>query len=171
MQDDHGGFQRFLYSWLGWPRVSVPTFRQGGAEIYLENLAPLFYIDQNEGWTNIQALQISRYGQLEIGEIAVEYLLGSMQALEGRIARLRANQRIDDLKMSAKATEDQLVDRMLRHGWRIDWSSYGSVNDIATRWSKRTITEALREDASVDLEARRRLLKEQIEGLRKKANY
>ena len=49
MHDEHGGFQRFFFEWLGWPRIEVPTFRTGGSEIYLENLAPPFYIDQNEG--------------------------------------------------------------------------------------------------------------------------
>src|SRR5712691_6275379 len=71
MQDEHGGLQRFLFEWLKWPREEVSTFRGAPAEVYLENLAPAFYIDQSEGWTNVQALQISRYGQQEIAEIAV----------------------------------------------------------------------------------------------------
>ena len=68
MKDEHGGFQRFLFEWLNWPRLEVPSYRPGGSEVYLENVAPLFYIDQNEGWSNIQALQIARYSQQEIGE-------------------------------------------------------------------------------------------------------
>jgi hypothetical protein len=71
MHDEHGGFQRFLFDWMKWPRVSVSTYRPGGSEIYLENLAPLFYIDQNEGWANIQALQIARYGQQAAGNSKV----------------------------------------------------------------------------------------------------
>ena len=49
--------------------------------MYLENLVPSFYIDQTEGWADIQAQQIGRYGQLEIKEIAVEYLLGAIAAI------------------------------------------------------------------------------------------
>jgi hypothetical protein len=166
MQDDHGGFQRFLFDWLGWPRLGIPTFRQGGSEIYLENLAPLFYIDQNEGWTNIQALQISRYGQLEISEIAVEYLLGAMEALNGRIGRLKANQRIAELKDASRIITEQLLDKMSRFGWRIEWSSHGSISEIATRWSKRSVKDALKEDASVDLASRQQDLAAKIDALR-----
>jgi len=66
MQDEHGGLQRFLFEWLQWPRQEVTTLRGNDAEIYLENLAPIFYIDQDEGWTNLQALQIGRYGQQRV---------------------------------------------------------------------------------------------------------
>jgi len=167
MQDEHGGFQRFLFDWLGWPRIEVPTFRATGAQIYLENLAPLFYIDQDEGWTNIQALQISRYGQLEIGEIAVEYLLGAMQGLKARIDRLTANQRAAELKESAKMIEVQLNDEMSRHGWHVEWSSHGSLVDIVKRWSKRTLRDVLQKEASVDLDSRQVDLAKRIEVLRK----
>ncbi len=166
MQDEHGGFQRFFFDWMGWPRIQLPTFRPTESEIYLENLAPLFYIDQNEGWTNIQSLQISRYGQLEIKEIAVEYLLGATDALNGRIARLRASQRATELKESAKITAEQIQDEMLRHGWRIEWSSHGSLSDIATRWSKRTLFKTLDEEAAVDLNKRRGELARRIDLLR-----
>ena len=167
MQDEHGGFQRFFFNWLGWPRVDVPTFRQGDSEIYLENLAPLFYIDQDEGWTNIQALQVSRYGQLEISEIAVEYLLGAMESLNARLSRLRASQRTAALKEAAKTITEQLTDRMLTYGWRVDWSSYGPLSEIVTRWSKRSLRDALRDDASVDLPSRQHGLAREIERLRK----
>jgi DNA repair ATPase RecN len=166
MQDEHGGFQRFLFEWLGWPRIPVPTFRLTDAEIYLENLAPLFYIDQNEGWTNPQSLQISRYGQLEISQIAVEYLLGAMDSLNSRVDRLRAGQRAAELKGSAKITAEQLNDEMLRYGWRIEWSSHGSLTEIANRWSKRTLKETLKDDALVDLTSRRKDLGEKISALR-----
>jgi hypothetical protein len=166
MHDEHGGFQRFLFDWFDWPRVRVPTFRLVDAEIYLENLAPLFYIDQNEGWTNLQALQISRYGQLQIGEIAIEYLLGAMESLESRISKLRAGQREAELKESAKITAEQINDEMQRYGWRIDWSSYGSLGDIASRWAKRSLKETLKDDAFVDLASRRKDLEEKIKALR-----
>ncbi len=166
MQDQSGGFQRFLFEWMGWPRIEVPTFRGQDAEIYLENLAPLFYIDQDEGWTNIQALQISRYGQLEISEIAVEYLLGATHALKAHIARLKASQRAAELKESSKEIEAQLNDEMARHGWHIEWSSHGSVPDVVKRWSKEKLRDVLRKDASVDLDTRQVDLVKRINGLR-----
>lgn len=165
MQDEHGGFQRFLFEWMGWPRIEVPTFRGPAAEIYLENLAPLFYIDQDEGWTNIQALQISRYGQLEISEIAVEYLLGAMGSLKAHIDRLKASQRAAELKESAKGIEGQLNDEMARHGWHLEWSSHGSIADIVKRWSKQQLRDVLQKEASVDLDARQVDLVKRIDTL------
>lgn len=166
MQDEHGGFQRFFFEWMGLPRVEVPTFRGPSAEIYLENLAPLFYIDQDEGWTNIQALQISRYGQLEISEIAVEYLLGATDALKAHIERLKASQRAAELKEAAKEIEAQLNDEMARHGWHIEWSSHGSVADIVKRWSKQKLRDALQKEVSVDFDSRQVDLAKRIETLR-----
>jgi predicted nucleic acid-binding Zn-ribbon protein len=166
MHDEHGGFQRFLFDWMKWPRVSVPTYRPGGSEIYLENLAPLFYIDQNEGWANIQALQIARYGQLEIGEIAVEYLLGALNAVKARVFRLQATQRSRDLKESAKLIAEQTMDAMMRRGWRVEWSSHGSLSEIIARWSQRKLRQALEEDASMDIHSRRKTVAERIEKLR-----
>lgn len=166
MQDEHGGFQHFLFGWLKWPRIEVPTFRQGESELYLENLAPLFYIDQNEGWTNIQALQISRYGQQEISEIAVEYLLGAMAALQVRINRVKASRRTIELKESAKMIADQVVGETLRRGWRVDWSSYGSLSDIVARWSQLKLVDVLKGDASVDLASRQRDIAKRVAQLR-----
>jgi len=166
MHDEHGGFQRFLFNWMKWPRVSVSTYRPGGSEIYLENLAPLFYIDQNEGWANIQALQIARYGQQEIGEIAVEYLLGALDAVKARVFRLQATQRSRDLKESAKLIAEQAMDAMMRRGWRIEWSSHGSLSEIMARWSQRKLRQALEEDASMDIDSRRKTVAERIEKLR-----
>jgi len=90
MQDETGGFQRFFFAWLGWPRQKTVTFKGGEADIYAENLLPLFYIDQDEGWTDIQSLQVTRYGQQQIGEFAVEYLLGGLDATAARVAQLRS---------------------------------------------------------------------------------
>jgi predicted nucleic acid-binding Zn-ribbon protein len=166
MKDEHGGFQRFLFEWLKWPRMEVPSYRAASSEIYLENLAPLFYIDQDEGWSNIQALQIARYAQQEIGEIAVEYLLGAHDALKARISRLRAAQRAGELKESARIIADQVTDAMMRHGWRVEWSSHGTLTDIISRWSGRKLRQALKEDASVDIEARWKSVKERTLKLR-----
>lgn len=167
MSDEHGGLQRFLFGWLKWPRVEVPTFRPGISEVYLENLAPLFYIDQNEGWSDLQTLQISRYGQQEIKEIAVEYLLGSMNILQSRIDRVKAGQRANELKESSRLLADQVNEEMLRRGWRLDWSSHGSLSDVVARWSKHTLLATLKTESSMDLASRRREIDERIKKLSK----
>ncbi len=154
MQDEHGGFQRFLFEWMNWPRMKVSTFRPGGSEIYLENLAPLFYIDQDEGWSNIQALQIARYGQQEISEIAVEYLLGALEAVRARVMRLESEQRARDLKESARLIAEQAMDAMIRRGWRLEWSSHGSLKEIITRWSTHKFRGALQDTAHFDIATR-----------------
>lgn len=166
MSDEHGGFQRFLFEWMNWPRMDVATNRSFGAEVYLENLAPLFYIDQAEGWANIQALQIARYGQQEIGEVAVEYLLGAFEAVKARVNRLLAAQRSRELKDSALLISQQAMDFMMRRGWRVQWSSHGSLKEIASRWASRKFRDALKKDASVDIEARYASVTERVEKLR-----
>ena len=166
MSDEHGGFQRFFFEWMSWPRVEVATYRQAGAKVYLENLAPLFYIDQAEGWSNLQALQIGRYGQQEISEISVEYLLGAFEAIKARVNRLVATQRSRELKDSADMISHQAMDFMMRRGWRVQWSSHGSLKEIVLRWSTRKFRDALKKDASVDIETRRRVVTERIGKLR-----
>src|SRR5258708_39490131 len=53
MQDQSGGFQRFLFEWMGWPRIEVPTFRGQVPKSYLENRGPLFYVHPEGGSANI----------------------------------------------------------------------------------------------------------------------
>lgn len=166
MQDEHGGFQRFLFEWMNWPRIKVPTFRAGGSEIYLENLAPLFYIDQDEGWSNIQALQIARYAQQEISEIAVEYLLGALEAVRARAMRLESEQRARDLKESARLIAEQAMDAMIRRGWRLEWSSHGSLKEIITRWNARKFREVLQDSTNLDIGGRLQVVRTRSEQLR-----
>jgi hypothetical protein len=54
-------------------------------------LGPLFYVKQNEAWTEIGARQISRYKQQQIRESAGEFPLGALPALQQRIDRLRGS--------------------------------------------------------------------------------
>ncbi len=167
MQDEHGGLQRFLFDWLRWPRQEVATFRGASSEVYLENLAPAFYIDQDEGWTNIQALQISRYGQQEIAEICIEYLLGAIGAVQARVARQQANQRTLALRDTARDIAERVTQTFLRRGWRVDWSGHGSISDTLTRWSSRTLRDALKQEADVDLSALEASLNGTAEQLRR----
>jgi hypothetical protein len=167
MADEAGGFQRFLFEWLGLPIVNVPTNRITGSKLYLENLAPLFYIDQIEGWTEIQALQISRYGQLEIREIAVEFLLGAVAAFQARVNRVLSQRQSIELKDGARRIAEAVLQETMRRGWRVDWSSYGTIEDVAKRWDQHSLRTALKEDAQLDIDARRKDLNARIETLRK----
>lgn len=167
MQDEHGGLQRFLFEWLEWPRAEVATFKGTIADVYLENLAGLFYIEQEEGWTDLQARQISRYAQQQIAQVAVEYLLGATDAVAGRVAQQNAILRAAGLRESAHTIADRVNAVFARRGWSVEWSGFGSVEEILTRWSARTILEALRQEADADLAAQRVLLTQRAEILRR----
>ena len=163
MQDEHGGLQRFLVEWIGWPRMQVSTFKGTLAEVYLENLVPLFYIEQQDGWTDLQARQVTRYAQQQIAQISVEYLLGAADAVESRVTRLRALFRDTALREKAHAISERVQALFTRHGWAVDWSGNGAVKDVLTRWSAVTLKQALLRDADVDLARERVRLTELTE--------
>jgi hypothetical protein len=165
MSDGTGGFQHFFFEWLGWPRERVATFR-GSSDLYLENLAPLFDIDQAEGWTNVQALQISRYGQQKISEVAVEYLLGATSAINNRFLHQQAEQRDRGLRDEARQLADRVEKTCLRNGWNISWSGNGTLPDILERWSTLNLRGVLKREANVDLAASQVVVLGRIEKLR-----
>lgn len=167
MQDETGGFQHFFFAWLGWPRQKTVTFKGGEADIYAENLLPLFYIDQDEGWTDIQSLQVTRYGQQQIGEFAVEYLLGGLDATAARVAQLRSAQIVGALKEKARIISDRIVTGLIGYGWRIDISSFGSISDLIERWEGISLKDTLASSFDVDLNKRLTSLRERVDILRK----
>ncbi len=154
MRDETGGLQRFLLEWLTWPRVEVATFKGPASEVYLENLVLSFYVDQTEGWAEIQAQQIGRYGQLEIKEIAVEYLLGSTDAIRARVAQRQSTQRQSALRELARSIAERVANMAERRDWRLDWTGGGTLEEIVKRWTRRNLRVALKDDANVDLSAR-----------------
>lgn len=167
MQDARGGLQHFLFEWLGWPRQQILNTKGASSEVYLENLAPLFYIDQDEGWTDLQSLQVGRYGQQQIAEIAFEYLLGAADAIKARVEKQLAVLREAALRESARGIADRITAFFLRHGWEANWTGYGSIQDTITRWSLRGLRDVLLQDANVDLVSRRKSLETQAEALRR----
>ena len=167
MQDEHGGLQRFLAEWIGWPRKQVSTFKGTSVEVYIENLVPLFYIEQQDGWTDLQARQVTRYAQQQIAQIAVEYLLGATDAVESRVTRQMALFRDTALREKARAISERVQTLFKRHGWAVEWSGNGTVANIVTRWSAVTLKQALLRDAGIDLARERRRLTELIERQRK----
>lgn len=168
MKDETGGLQHFLFQWLGLPRAPLMNLRGEKAELYLENLGPLFFIDQNEGWTDLQALQVYRYQLQEVSEAAVEYLLGATTALTARFRR-QENVSLDArLKGEAEKIAEQTEEFFQRtHGWNIKMSTHGSPNDIAKRWSARSLSTIAREDFRMDPVAERSRLEAKIVTLRK----
>lgn len=72
----NNGLQKYLFEFLDWSIVEVPKYEGKPSKLYLENLAPLFYVEQTAGWSQIQARQITRYGIKDIKKIVFEYLMG-----------------------------------------------------------------------------------------------
>ena len=167
MSDETAGLQNFLFAWCSLPRRPIMTNRGLAAELYLENIAPLFYIDQNEGWTDLQALQVHRYGLLEISDVAVEYLLGALAAIEQRFDRQTIGANEARLKAEASALASQVSALFERHGWITNtWSDHGSISQIAKRWGDQTLTESLKKELNVDLGKQQTALRARAEKLR-----
>ncbi len=108
MKDEAAGLQNFLFAWCSLPRTPLVTNRGDESELYPENIAPLFYIDQNEGWTDLQALQVHRYGLLDVADVAVEYLLGATTATSRRFQGQLLAANDDRLKAEASALTSQI---------------------------------------------------------------
>jgi hypothetical protein len=70
------GLQFFLFNFLDIPIVEVPTYESKLSKLYLENLVPLFFVEQRAGWSQIQARQVTRYGIREIKKVAFEFIMG-----------------------------------------------------------------------------------------------
>jgi len=167
MKDAVAGFQNFLFTWCDLPRTPVMTNRGEESELYLENIAPLFYIDQSEGWTDLQALQVHRYGLLEVSDVAVEYLLGASVAIMERFKRQTIASAEARLKAEASALASDVATLFERRGWIIGtWSDYGSISAITKRWSAQTLMDSLNREINVDLGEQQTALRERAERLR-----
>lgn len=70
------GFQSYLFDFIGLHQVELPTYEQKLSKLYLENILPLFFVEQRAGWSQIQARQISRYNIKDVKKVAFEYLFG-----------------------------------------------------------------------------------------------
>ena len=70
------GFQKYIFDFLGWNIIEVPKHDGTISKLYFENLLPLFFIEQQVGWSQIQARQITRYRIKDIKKVSFEYLMG-----------------------------------------------------------------------------------------------
>ena len=168
MADEHGGLQRFLFTWAGLPILEVSTFRGTPSSIYLENLAAALIVEQREGWTEIQARQISRYAQQQIAEIVVEYLLGAVDAVRSRVATQVRAAKETALRDRARAVAERVNNAVTKFGWTINWSGNGSVADVLARWLSKTIKESLVREAEVNLVTQRDVLQWRIDALKRR---
>ncbi len=88
------GFHHFLAQRLGWELPEVPRFSGGMGPLYLETLAPLWFVEQKRGWGGIQA-QTPTYLQIrDVRRRALEFTLDlDVQERARRIEQLLVEQR------------------------------------------------------------------------------
>jgi len=167
MKDEAAGLQNFLFAWCSLPRTPVVTNRGDESELYLENVAPLFYVDQSEGWTDLQALQVHRYGLLEISDVAVEYLLGATAAIGQRFRRQTIAANEARLKAEASALSALVTALFQRNGWITEiWSDRGSIATLIKRWATQTVMDSVKTEFEVDLSKQQAALRDRAEKLR-----
>ena len=167
MKDEAAGLQNFLFEWCSLPRTPIVNNRGDESELYLENIAPLFYIDQSEGWTDLQSLQVHRYGLLEISDVAVEYLLGATAAIRQRFRRQTIAANEARLKAEASALSSLVTALFQRNGWITDtWSDRGGIAALVKRWGAKKLMDSLKSEFEVDLGKQQTALRERAEKLR-----
>jgi hypothetical protein len=106
-----GGLQKFLFDFMGIQTTEVPTYDGKSSKIYIENLAPLFFVEQRAGWSQIQARQVTRYGIRDVKKVVFEFLLGldrfSTHLIEIRKRELTEELRKEEASLNIK--EEELI--------------------------------------------------------------
>lgn len=98
------GFHAFLADFLGLELPVVSTYEDREVPLYIECFLPLMFIEQQRGWSGIQATTPTRYGIRNVAKIAIEYVLA-----------------LDVAELQKKKRELQDEKRQLRS----DWSNEG----------------------------------------------
>jgi len=73
--DKNTNLNRAIFEWFDSEPLRTLT-RLGKSWLYLENLAPLFMINQLGGWNELFSQQVRRYGIIDVDQLSVEYILG-----------------------------------------------------------------------------------------------
>jgi len=138
------GLQRYLFNFLGWDIVEVPTYDTEKSKLYIENLTPLFFVEQRAGWSQIQARQVMRYGIRDIKKVAFEYLMG-LDKFEIHIKEIERRELADKInKLRRELTEKETNISVVVNG-KIDGEillvdkfgvGRGSIYDILTLQEK-----------------------------------
>jgi len=105
------GLQKYIFDFLNWEIVEVPKYEGKPSKLYLENLAPLFFVEQNAGWSEIQDRQVTRYGIKDIKKIAFEYLMG-LDKFDIHLVELNQRElkeKINSIELDLKNKEENLM--------------------------------------------------------------
>lgn len=132
--DQTGGLQHFLFDWLNFKKYQVMTSRREDAWLYLENLAPHFLVDQESGWSDIQALQVYRYGILDVRGSSVEAVLGADETLKLRFAADSSQAKDVDLRKEADFFVSRVNSLFQRMTWPPIFTKPSALERILSTW-------------------------------------
>ncbi|PFN68721.1 hypothetical protein [Bacillus cereus] len=72
---EKAGFHKFLEGFLGLELPLVPSFDGKDKRLYIQSLFPLFFVEQNEGWSRFYVPISGNYGIRDLSKRAFEFLL------------------------------------------------------------------------------------------------
>ncbi|MEB2589401.1 hypothetical protein SOP87_27465 [Bacillus cereus] len=72
---ENSGFHTFLSKFLEWELPEVPTFDGGDRILYIQTLFPLFFVEQNKGWSSFYSPISGSFGIRDLSKRAFEFLL------------------------------------------------------------------------------------------------
>ncbi|MCM3115708.1 hypothetical protein M3610_10450 [Neobacillus sp. MER 74] len=72
---EKAGFHAFLASFLEWALPEVPTFEGKDRILYIQTLFPLFFVEQNKGWSSFYSPISGSFGIRDLSKRAFEFLL------------------------------------------------------------------------------------------------
>ncbi|MGR6008418.1 hypothetical protein ACT7CZ_06490 [Bacillus cereus] len=72
---EKSGFHKFLEQFLGLELPMVPSFDGKDKLLYIQSLFPLFFVEQNEGWSRFYVPISGNYGIRDLSKRAFEFLL------------------------------------------------------------------------------------------------
>lgn len=166
LTDTTAGFQAVFRRWANLPDAHLKTSRGGDAAIYLENLAPLFLIEQLAGWADIQSEQVHRYGTLEIREGAFEYLLGLTDSLAARLRRQGSAAEAAAVREEARSIAHDFSEVTKAQGWDGTLSVTGALDAVITRWRDLDVVAFVEEKFHFDAAKEQRRLVDRVDALR-----
>jgi hypothetical protein len=82
------GFHHFLAEFLDLKLPFVKRFKGEDVPLYVECIAPLMFIEQNRGWSGIQATLPQSFGIRNVAKLAVEYIL-DLNVIENEKRRIQ----------------------------------------------------------------------------------
>lgn len=72
---ENAGFHTFLTNFLEWELPDVPTFEGGDRILYIQAIFPLFFVEQNKGWSSFYSPISGSFGIRDLSKRAFEFLL------------------------------------------------------------------------------------------------